>query len=221
MKLCKMFSIFVLVLAIPMALIAGQLEDGTAAMEEGDYQTAYKLLFPLAEQGDEVAQDCMGTMYCDGLGVEKDEAVAAGWYEKAADQGLPRAQNALGAMYVNGMGVEQNIQKGISLIVKAANQGLEVAQLNAYQLYAEETRAGNFAAMHNFAYMCLKGWGGEVESQSCMQFLEVAAQNGYTKSSAMLSKIYSEGMFGVDQDEELAAFWKNYAENPQEVVETN
>jgi len=37
----------------------------------------------------------------------------------------------------------------------------------------------------------------------------------------MLSKIYLKGMFGVDQDEEKADFWKNYAENPPEVVESN
>jgi len=221
MRLGKVLLIFILLLAIPIASIAGQLEEGTAAMDSGDYQTAYKLLFPLAEQGDAAAQDCIGAMYCEGLGVEKDEAVAVEWYAKAADQGYAQAQNALGAMYVNGIGAEQNLQKGISLIVKAANQGLEVAQMNAYQLYAEETKAGNYAAMHNFAYMCLKGWGGETEAQSCMQFLEMAAQNGYTKSSNMLSKIYLKGMFGVDQDEEKADFWKNYAENPPEVVEAN
>jgi TPR repeat protein len=208
-------------LTIPIASIAGQLEDGTAAMDREDYQTAYKLLYPLAEQGDAAAQDCVAAMYCEGLGIEKDEALAASWYEKAAEQGYAQAQNALGAMYVNGVGVEQDAQKGLSYIVKAAQQGLEVAQQNAYALYYEEAQNGNIGALHNVAYMCLKGWGGEAEPQNCMKLLEVAAQNGYTKSASALSQIYTKGMFGVDPDEEKASFWKNFANNPPEVPATN
>lgn len=222
MKLGKI-ALFVMMLAVifPIASYAGQLEDGTTAMDSGDYQAAYKLLYPLAEQGEAAAQDCIGAMYCEGLGVEKDEALAASWYKKAADQGYAQAQNALGAMYVNGVGVEQDVQKGLSYIVKAAQQGLEVAQQNAYSLYYQEAQNGNVGALHNVAYMCLKGWGGEADSQNCMKLLEVAAQNGYTKSAKALSQIYTKGMFGVDPDEEKAAFWKDFATNPPEVPAAN
>jgi TPR repeat protein len=222
MKPGKMFLFFIMLAVIfPIAAYAGQLEDGTAAMDSGDYQTAYKLLYPLAEQGDPAAQDCIGAMYCEGLGVEKDEAVAVSWYEKSADQGYAEAQNALGAMYVNGLGVEQDVQKGLAYIVKAARQGLEVAQQNAYALYYEEAQSGNVGALHNVAYMCLKGWGGEADAQNCMKLLEVAASNGYAKSASALSQIYTKGMFGVEPDEEKAAFWKNFAENPPEAPAEN
>lgn len=222
MKFVKTFMLFIMIAVIlPVASFAGQLEDGTAAMDSGDYQTAYKLLYPLAEQGDPAAQDCIGAMYCEGLGVEKDEAMAAGWYEKAAVQGYAQAQNALGAMYVNGVGVEQDAQKGLSYIVKAARQGLEVAQQNAYALYYQEAQNGNVGALHNVAYMCLKGWGGESDTDSCVKLLEVAAQNGYTKSASALSQIYTKGMFGIEPNEEKAAFWKNFAENPPETPAAN
>lgn len=222
MKFGKMFVLFILLAVIfPIASYAGQLEDGTAAMDSGDYQTAYKLLFPLAEQGDAAAQDCIGAMYSEGLGVEKDETMAATWFEKSAEQGYAQAQNALGAMYVNGIGVEPDAQKGLSYIVKAARQGLLVAQQNAYTIYYKEAQNGNFGAMHNVAYMCLKGWGGEADSESCMKLLEVAAQNGYTKSASALSQIYTKGMFGVEPNEEKAAFWKNFAENPPEAPASN
>jgi TPR repeat protein len=205
----------------PMASNAGQLEDGVKSFYGKDYQNAYKLLYPLAEQGEASAQDCIAAMYCEGLGVEKDEATAATWYEKAAEQGYAQAQNAIGAMYVNGVGVEVDRQKGLSYITKAAVQGLEVAQLNAYQLYYQEAQDGNIPALHNVAYMCLNGWGGEAEPQSCMKLLEVAATNGYSKSAKALSLIYAKGKFGVEPDEEKAALWEKIAENPPEEPAAN
>jgi TPR repeat protein len=222
MKFSKVFLFFLFISVLfPIALNAGQIEDGTAAMDRGDYQTAYQLMYPLAEQGDATAQDCIGAMYCDGLGVEKDEVEAAKWYEKSANQGNAQAMNALGAMYVNGVGVEQDRQKGLSYITKAAQSGLEVAKQNAYTLYYEEAQAGNIPALHNVAYMCLHGWGGEADPHDCMKLLEVAAQNGYTKSAKALARIYTKGEFGVESDVEKAAVWEKLAEKPAEEPAAN
>lgn len=216
-KLVLLFSLLCMV--FPMAAIAGQLEDGTAAMESGDYKMAYELLYPLAEEGDPAAQDCIGTLLCEGLGVSKDELMAVSWYEKSAEQGYAKAQNSLGAMYVNGLGVEKDVQKGLSYIVKAAQQGLVVAQQNAYALYYDEAQNGNVPAFHNVAYMCLMGWAGDTDPQNCMKLLEIAAQNGYQKSAKALSKIYAEGKYGITTDEEMAAYWQNY-EPPAPDAET-
>jgi uncharacterized protein len=197
-----------------MASYAGQLEDGTAAMKNGDYELAYKLLYPLAVDGNATAQDCVGTMLCEGLGVGKDEIQARSWYEKAADQGFAKSQYALGTMYVNGQGVEKDLPKGLSYIVKAAQQGLVTAQQDAYTLYYKEAQDGNAGAFHNVAYMCLNGWAGEVNPYDCAKLLETAAQSGFTKSASALAEIYSEGKYGIKPDKEKAAYWKNYAENP-------
>lgn len=159
-KVMNILLFILMVTLLPMASFAGQLEDGTAAMESGDYQNAYKLLYPLAEQGDAAAQDCIGSMFCEGLGVEKDEAQAVSWFEKSAEQGYANAQNALGAMYVNGLGAEKDVQKGMSYILKAALQGLEIAQRNYYQLNLQEAQNGNFPALHNVGPHVPQGMGG-------------------------------------------------------------
>lgn len=211
MKFFKLVLFFFLLCVVfPVASNAGQLEDGTAAMENGDYTRAYELLFPLAEEGDPAAQDCVGAMLCEGLGVDKDEIQAFKWYEKSAEQGYAQAQNALGAMYVNGQGVEKDIQAGLRYIVKAAQQGLAVAQQNAYALYYDEAQNGNIPAFHNVAYMCLNGWAGDTDPENCMKLLQLAAQNGYEKSAQALAKIYAEGKYGVTPDEEMAAYWNDY-----------
>ena len=44
-------------------------ENAADAFEREDYETAYKLILPLAEQGDAYAQFNLGLMYRNGLGV--------------------------------------------------------------------------------------------------------------------------------------------------------
>jgi hypothetical protein len=58
---------------------AGQLDDGQAAIERGDYTTAMRLLGPLAEQGDAKALYKLGWMYDNGQGVAQDYAQALVW----------------------------------------------------------------------------------------------------------------------------------------------
>jgi TPR repeat protein len=79
--------------------VAEPIEDATAAYEPGDYATAYRLLRPLADQGDALAQTNLGFMYANGRGVPQDYSKALEWFGKAADQGFAIAQTNLGVMY--------------------------------------------------------------------------------------------------------------------------
>ena len=87
---------------------AGPFEDGLAAFERGDYETALQLLRPLAEQGHAKAQFNLSGMYDNGQGVAQDYAEAVKWYRKAADQGYASAQLNLGLMYESGRHVTQD-----------------------------------------------------------------------------------------------------------------
>ena len=98
----------VLSLSLAAPVLAGPLEDGTAAYTRGDYATALQLFRSLADQGDATAQNYLGFMYEKGRGVPQDYAAAVTWYRKAAEQGDANAQNNLGVMYVNGQGVPQD-----------------------------------------------------------------------------------------------------------------
>jgi len=48
-----------------------------------------------AEQGLALAQNNLGSMYANGIGIAKDEVQAVAWYRKAAEQGYAPAQEAL------------------------------------------------------------------------------------------------------------------------------
>jgi len=95
-------------LSLAAPVMAGPIEDATAAFGRGDYATAIRLIRPLADQGDAEAQLDLGAMYQNGQGVPQDYATAVRWFRKAADQGDAIAQNNLGLMYYNGQGVPQD-----------------------------------------------------------------------------------------------------------------
>src|SRR5271166_5998265 len=78
---------------------AGPLEDGNAAHQRGDYATAVRLLRPLADKGNAVAQISIGDMSDKGEGVQQDYSKAVTWYGKAANKGNADAQVRLGMMY--------------------------------------------------------------------------------------------------------------------------
>lgn len=79
-------------------------EDGRAAQDMGDYETAFTIFNNLADQGDDKAQGNLGGMYYSGQGVKQDYKKAFEWYEKSANQGNKFGQAMLGRMYYNGEG---------------------------------------------------------------------------------------------------------------------
>ena len=106
-----------------------QFQQGLSAYEQSDYQTAFKLWLPLAEQGEANVQLNLGVMYANGQGVKQDDVEAVKWYRKAAEQGYAKAQFNLGNMYANGQGVKQDDVEAVKWYRKAAEQGNANAQM--------------------------------------------------------------------------------------------
>ena len=100
-----------------------QLQQGLEATKRGDYQTAFKLWLPLAEQGDASAQFNLGMMYDKGEGVKQDDVEAVKWYRQAAEQGYAKAQYNLGVMYYQGEGVRQDKGQAKEWFGKACDNG--------------------------------------------------------------------------------------------------
>lgn len=98
----------ILLAAATALLIAGasaqaqDYNDGFLAAVAGDYEMAVAKWQPLAERGDANAQFNMALIYHKGLGVKADEALAVGWYHRAANNGSQYAQEFLAAAYEQG-----------------------------------------------------------------------------------------------------------------------
>jgi uncharacterized protein len=107
-KLKSLLAAVMLVAFAQTPAFADALADGATAALKGDFQTAFKLWKPLADQGNAKAQFKLGFMYENGKGVTKDNIEAVKWYRKAAEQGHAWAQTNLGVMYMLGKGVKKS-----------------------------------------------------------------------------------------------------------------
>lgn len=105
----KFLIAFACVLLVAAPAAAGQFEDGAAAVQKGDYQTARALWAPLAKSGHAGAQYNLGALYANGLGVKQDYKTALLWFNAAANQGSPMGMLYLGMLYADGNGTEQNL----------------------------------------------------------------------------------------------------------------
>ena len=145
-------ALLVLILSFLMAgpAIAEPFEDATKAYRSGDYETAYRLIKPLAEGGLPEAQLNLGLLYEKGQGVPQDyaealkwnlkaaeqgNAKALKWYRKAAEQGNAEAQFHLGLMYDERLGVPQDYAEAVKWYREAAEQGFVEAQTNLGIMY--------------------------------------------------------------------------------------
>ena len=186
-KLLFFGLIIYIVLHIYSPSYADQLEEGKAAFNKQEYQKAYALLLPLAEEGDTFAQTNIGYMLSQGLGVEKNEKKAIRWYEKASLEGDSDAQYNLGSMYERGRGTKQDYQKAFEWYSKSAEQGNEYAQVNLGLLY-------------------YNGNGVEVDYKKAIYWYRKSAEQGYSLGQHLLGLMYLNGS-GVKKDLDKGYEW--------------
>ena len=133
--------LFLLALLMPLAFIlphpsgADEFRDGLSALRSGNHEAAITIFRRLAESGRRDAQFMMGVMHEEGLGLAKDDGLAAEWYLKAAEAGLASAQYNLGVYYQLGRGVRRSTAEAVRWFNLAAHQGHAAAQNNLATFY--------------------------------------------------------------------------------------
>ena len=177
---------------------AGPYEDGKAAYDNGDYETALSLIRPLAEQGHSAAQADLGFMSYEGRGLPQDYAAAEKWLRLGAEQGNPEAQLGLGEMYYQGRGVEMDSAEAAKWYRRAADQGKPWAMIKLGLMY-------------------VYGWSGERNNLLAHIWFDLAASHGEGKArqSASQYRDIAAGFMSPDQITEarrLAREWKPKAE---------
>jgi hypothetical protein len=111
------------------------LDEGIAAYNKRDYATALRELRPLAARGNAAAQNYLGSMYYDGVGVTQNDQQAVIWFRKAAGQGRAEAHFSMGVMYLGGRGVAQDYRQAADWFRKAAEKGVAHAQTQLGMMY--------------------------------------------------------------------------------------
>lgn len=85
-----------------------EFDRGWQAYESRDYAAAAAAWRQAAERGHPRAQNGLGVLYRDGLGVEKDAATAVTWFRISAQNGYAYAMFNLGLAYRDGSGVAKD-----------------------------------------------------------------------------------------------------------------
>lgn len=168
-----------------------------------DYESAGRLLFPLARAGVVEARYLIGRMYAVGDGVEKDLSEAERWisgvvrfYRIGAERGDVNAQYQLGSIYLDTLGVDRS--EAYEWTAKAALRGHPGAQYNLSKLYFSRkgqplpneavywlrtaAESGNTEAQYDLGFRLARGQGIEKDSEQARLWLERAANAGHTEA---------------------------------------
>ncbi|NWH09484.1 MAG: SEL1-like repeat protein [Alphaproteobacteria bacterium] len=101
----------------------GASETGRLTMEQ-----AVQLIRRAAtDEDDRASQNTLGSLYAQGIGVERDSGLARRWFEASAAQGFPSANYNLGLMYRDGFGVERDRDRAIRYFRRALQGGHPLA----------------------------------------------------------------------------------------------
>lgn len=165
--------IFVLLFAFCPSALPGEFEEGRAALELADYQSAITHFAHAAEAGHAGAQYNLATLYHEGEGVERDTSLAVYWYTKAAEQGDTASQYWLCIMHREGIGVPRDYSEAFYWCHRAAEKGHAAALFAVGQFYFDGL-ANGFIRDHVRAYIwfTLASAQGDQDAQQMLETLE-------------------------------------------------
>jgi TPR repeat protein len=162
-----------------------------------------------ARQGHAKAQNDLGAMYHNGVGVPVDTPEAAKWYRLAADQGLSTAQFNLGLLLGWGVGVPKDEPEAARLLHKAAAQGHIEACSALGTLYrfgdGVEKHISTAAEFHVIAAIV----GDPTALRSLGDYraeIEAEALKGSTLAALCLAKMFDRGL-GVERNKAKMFAW--------------
>ena len=147
--------------------------------EQEEVEEAVAVLTEAAAQGHVEAQAHLGSMYCFGEGVARDDARAFELYRQPVLQGDAVSQCNLGAMYQQGIGCEQSHERAVEWWAKAAEQGQVSAQYNLGRAH----------------YL---GEGLPQSYERAIELFRLSEAQGHADATANMGVCYANG-HGVDQ----------------------
>ena len=219
---CRFSSILAVVFLISSAFtsieLEASLEAGIRAKERGHYATAIRAWKSLAKKGDPRAQNNIGHMYEEGLGVAQNYAEAMTWYKKAAQSKLPEAQYNVGLLYYHGYGVAKNPREAIKWFKLSSRKNLPEAQYmmglahhegkgvrldyrEALSWFAKSAKQNHPPAQFMYGFMFQAAEGIEPDPMRAYAWSKLAELNKQPESDA----IYNLAALSLDKKQVLQA----------------
>ena len=216
-------------LLLPSSLSANSLIETNSLSEAeryykmGDFEIAFEVAYPLAEQGDPGAQYLMAIMLATGRGIKKDCDLAAVWFKDAAYGGYTLAQYVLGQHYEFGDCVPKDFTEAFRWYMKAAFKeqpdaqfklgwmfenglGVEENAAKAAVWYARAADNGVMDGQYRLGLLALGGRGVAEDLQFAVRLLSEAAERGFPLAMITMGDLHRDGR-GVEKDKSAAVAW--------------
>jgi TPR repeat protein len=195
------------------------MEDARSDFKKGNYGAAIKELNTLGDAGNVSAQIMLGALYNKGGAVERNDKMAAAWFEKAANQGNAEAQYQLGNLHENSQ-LSKDYKAAANWYHKAAQQGSAKAQARLGVFYSQglgvaqnpneailwsgkAALQGNADAQYWFGLGYMQGKRAPKDAQIAMGWLSKAAAQGHSDALLLMARTYQRGE-GTPKDLVLA-----------------
>lgn len=172
----RLLSVVLVMCAFTAAAHADSLTDALQALEAGRHKQGLRILVPLANSGNVLAQYRLGMIYYHGQGVGEDENLAIYWWKKAAAQGNAESMFQLGSAYLYGSQTAKMV----------ADPDREAATW-----YFQAASAGHAEAQYHLGLLFLAGKGVIDSRQEAARWFQKAAAQGHAEAKQALSIIES------------------------------
>lgn len=149
-------------------------EAARQAIENADYDAAFKILSPLCKEGDAMSCAALGSMHFSGLGAQKSNEKAELFFEKSCELGNGTGCFDLALLNVKEIFGPKDENKIFRLYEKGCELGSEAACNNlgliyesqndlkkSINLYAKACRKFDGAGCYNYGRMMHEGLGAE------------------------------------------------------------
>lgn len=134
------------------------------------------------------AYTCLGLLFYEGVGTERNLEESIKWYRKGAEAGDSEAMYCLGLSYQKGEGVPQS----------------DIEAVKWFQLATDE---GHAYAANNLGYMYAIGKGVNKDLNKAGILYLQAAKEGSSKAQYTVGLWFLEGLFNFPKNEKEALFW--------------
>lgn len=214
-------------------------EDGKKALEEKDYDSAYKFFQQSTDLGSIEAIYELSECYYWGRGINIDYDKAIELIKYGLDKGNDNCLFLMGRAFHFGNGIELNIKKAKEyykdairecsdkIVIGKAQGNLanilweevdsEETKNNVITLYKESIKNGSTISMYNLGYYFDNGYNVKRDYMVAYDYYRMAAEQNHTNAQAELGWMYEKGN-GVSQDYYKSAYWYDLAAKNNHLV---
>lgn len=214
-------------------------EDGKRALEEKDYDSAYKFFQQSVELGNIDSIYELSKCYYEGRGVNVDYDKAVDFIRQGLDKGCDNCLNLMGVVFHEGNGVDKDLDKAKFYYRKAIDEcsdkkiigyaqgnlanilwneiNSESDKSTVINLYKESIKNGNEVSMYNLGKFFDDGYKVDRDYLVAYDYYRMAAEHNYPDAQAELGWMYDKG-HGVSRDYYKSAYWYNLAAENNHVI---